>query len=349
MYSDADLDAAVGAGVLSADAVTKFRAFVSGQRASPGVDEEHFRLLTGFNDIFVSIAILLLLIAVGWLAHSVTSAFGGVAVAAVSWGLAEYFTRRRRMALPSILLLMGFANAVFYTGFVLLGGFTVTVDHPSPVPTIGVPAAIAVVAVYGHWRRFMVPITPAAGCIGLVAALVATFLSLVPAAKPFLSLFILLGGLGVFSWAMAWDMSDPTRITRRSDVAFWLHLTAAPMMVHPAFAMLGLAGLGSYFTVAGASQTADLGAAFVAVAIYLCLAVVALIIDRRALLVSALFYVLYAISTLFRAAGSLTLSLALTALVIGSGLLLLSAFWHSARAVVVKGVPTGIRARLPAI
>ena len=58
----------------------------------------------------------------------------------------------------------------------------------------------------------------------------------------------------------------------------------------------------------------------------------ALAIDRRALLVSALAYVLYAMQQLFRQFGAVELNVALTALVIGSALLLLSAFWHQARA-----------------
>ena len=84
-----------------------------------------------------------------------------------------------------------------------------------------------------------------------------------------------------------------------------------------------------------------------AVAIYFVLAVVALAIDRRAVLVSALFYVLYAISALFRAAGSLNESFALTALIIGSALLLLSAFWHPVRTRILGALPGAIRARLP--
>ena len=61
------------------------------------------------------------------------------------------------------------------------------------------------------------------------------------------------------------------------------------------------------------------------------LGITALAIDRRALLVSALAYVLYALSELFKQFGAVELNVALTALVIGSALLLLSAFWHQAR------------------
>src|SRR2546430_3225670 len=43
---------------------------------------------------------------------------------------------------------------------------------------------------------------------------------------------------GMFLFAMWWDGSDRARLTRRSDVAFWLHLLAAPMIVHPVFTLL---------------------------------------------------------------------------------------------------------------
>ena len=39
MYSQNDLDEAVAAGALSADAAASLRAFVDNQRASPAVDE----------------------------------------------------------------------------------------------------------------------------------------------------------------------------------------------------------------------------------------------------------------------------------------------------------------------
>jgi hypothetical protein len=57
--------------------------------------------------------------------------------------------------------------------------------------------------------------------------------------------------------------------------------------------------------------------------------------------------VLYALQALFREFGAVELNVALTALVIGSALLLLSAFWHQARAAIVKPLPESLRDRLP--
>ena len=75
---------------------------------------------------------------------------------------------------------------------------------------------------------------------------------------------------------------------------------------------------------------------------------VALAIDRRALLVSSLAYVLYALSALFSASGAVELSAALTAFVIGSALLTLSAFWHQMRGLVL-GMVGGLRDKLPPV
>ena len=70
-------------------------------------------------------------------------------------------------------------------------------------------------------------------------------------------------------------------------------------------------------------------------------------IDRRALLVSALAYVLAALTFLFDRFGAVELNFALTALVIGSALLTLSAFWTPIRARVVEWLPGNWQARLP--
>jgi hypothetical protein len=145
-------------------------------------------------------------------------------------------------------------------------------------------------------------------------------------------------GVGMFLFAMWWDSSDRERLTRRSDVAFWLHLLAAPMIVHPVFTLLGLT-----------DGNATLGEGAVVVLLYVALGLTALAIDRRALLVSSLAYVLWAMSDLLKRFGAVELNVAITALVIGSALLLLSAFWHQARAAIVRPLPDGLRARLPVI
>jgi hypothetical protein len=108
------------------------------------------------------------------------------------------------------------------------------------------------------------------------------------------------------------------------------------MIVHPVFTLLGLN-----------SGHVGLGGGLTAVLLYVVLGITALAVDRRALLVSALAYVLFALNELFRQFGAVELNVALTALVIGSALLMLSAFWHQARTAVVKPLPESLRDKLP--
>lgn len=338
MYSDSDLESAVAAGVISAEAAAAFRAHVARSQATVLVDEENFRLLTGFNDIFVVIAIALLLTALGWMGTGVHPALGGGAVAVASWGLAEFFTRKRRMALPSIVLLLTFVGGVFCTIAGTVVGMGGILEDRTNAMLAAAAAATAAAGAYAHWRRFHVPITVAAGAIAVVGVGLALIFAAMPTLLGEIYWFVLLGGLGLFAFAMWWDTSDRERRTRRSDVAFWLHLAAAPMIAHPIFLRLGV--------FAG---EVDTGRAIIVVALYIAMALVSLAIDRRAMLVSALAYVLYAISALFESFGAIGINVALTALVIGSALLLLSAFWHVARRTVVRLLPRAWQARLPAL
>lgn len=345
MYSDSDLQAAVDAKILTPEALAAFRSHIASARSAPGADEEHFRLITGFNDIFVSIAAVILLMAVAWIGASIHPALGGAFVAASAWFLAEYFTRQRRMALPSIVLVLAFSGGVAATmiGFLVEHGENILGSDPGDTVgalLVGGIALVTAAATWMHWKRFMVPVTVAAGTAALAATAVALILSIVGVATSpdIVMALVLVAGLGVFALAMWWDRSDRVRQTRRSDVAFWLHLLAAPMIAHPIFHLLGV--------TQGDNITS--GAAVMVVGIYVLFGLIALAIDRRALLVSALAYVLFAMTQLFREFGAVELNVALTAFVIGSALLLLSAFWQNARAAVVGLLPANLADQLPA-
>lgn len=327
MYSDEDLASAVKAGVLSEASAAAFRQHVDELRQSSVPDEEHFRFLTGFNDVFVVIACILLLVSVNWIGATVAFWFGAFLQGASAWGLAEYFARVRRMALPSIVLLLAFVGGVVF-GCVMLAksvGFSQQVS-------VGLGCAMGGAAAWLHWLRFNVPITVAAGMAVLVFAVVALFSSIFPTAKDWRGLMVFLGGVMVFIIGMRWDASDTRRQTRR----FWLHLVAAPLLVHPVFLLLG-----------AFDQGMGLSTVLVIIVLYASIALLSISIDRRAMMVSALAYVLYAFNTLLQEYGVVSLSFAFAALTIGGALLLMSAFWHTCRAYVVGFYPDRVREYLP--
>ena len=351
MYSQEDLNSAVAAGAISADAANALRAHVAASRDAVPADAEHFRLITGFNDIFVSIGAVILLIAMAaignaiWDGSSGPSPLAAAMVAATAWLLAEIFTAKRRMALPSIILLLAFVGGAFLT----LAGIVIPLvengnDTNETVAAllIALCALLTAGAAWLHWKRFMVPITIAAGTAAIAGSVIGVIVAAIGPDRANLQEIILslvfVAGLATFAFAMRWDMSDPDRTTRRSDVAFWLHLLAAPAIAHPIFWLIGVTQ----------GDNIGAGAALSVVAVYIVFGLVALAVDRRALLVSALAYVLIALTYLFREFGAVELNFALTALVIGSALLSLSALWTPIRRAVVKGLPHDFQARLPA-
>lgn len=333
MYSDKELSAAVEAGIFTDDSVSQFRAFTLKEHTVVSDNEEQFRLVTGFNDIFVVIACLLLLSSMAWLGGGF---FGLLAVIATSWGLTEVFVRKRKMALPAIVLLAIFMGGV---GFLAAAFFHKAETNPSNLSTlallaIGLSTALAARL---HWLRFAVPITVAVAVGAIVGCIIAMFMSQFPDSKQWSYALFLISGLVSFLLAMYWDSQDVQRKTQKSDIAFWLHLLAAPLIVHSIFSMLGIFdGTGGIFM------------ALVVVSLYILLAIVSIVIDRRALMVSSLAYVLYALTKLFDIYGMVHLSLAVSGVLIGSTLLLLSAFWQSLRQSLLRYFSESIKKYLPA-
>jgi hypothetical protein len=188
-----------------------------------------------------------------------------------------------------------------------------------------------------HYWRFRVPITVAAGCGALTIAVIGLANGFAPQLAPAgYSLAILICGLAIFTLAMRFDMADPERRTRRTDIAFWLHLLGAPLIVHSL-----IRGL-----VANTSKL-DPTAAVAIMAVFLALSFIAVLIDRRAMLVSGLSYAGYAFATLIREAGFSDMTTPATLLALGAFVLLLSAGWRPLRTAILSVTPSALIRNLP--
>ncbi|WP_150611343.1 hypothetical protein [Pandoraea terrigena] len=306
------------------------------------IDDEPMRLITSFNDVFVVVASALLVFGTVWLTHSLPPWLTAWVCAALFWGLSEMFVRRRRMALPALVYCFGFIAAFASVGFIGIQaaapGFGLGEHAPPDAEglTLRTHVLLSLFASYAgigvgtvlYWRRFRVPVTLA---MGIGGAVFLTWLFVVILGHNLvgaMSVVSIVAGLAIFVWALRWDARDPQRTTVRSDVAFWLHLLAACMVTHPIFWAL----------------MPDHSVA--AIAFFLLLTAISLAIDRRALMMSSLLYVMTAMLNLLVTSED-TRALAVVAIVVGGALLLLSAFWHPSRAAVLKLVPAGWRARLP--
>src|SRR3546814_14090167 len=86
------------------------------------------------------------------------------------------------MALPSIVLVLAFSGGVFATmvGFLVRHGEDIFGHSPSETVgaiLVGAMALITAAATWAHWKRFMVPITVAAGTAAPAATAVALVLA----------------------------------------------------------------------------------------------------------------------------------------------------------------------------
>ena len=338
MYTDEDLDIAIEKGVLTKQAVEDFRALVSTRIEDTPADEERFRLVTGFGDIFVVLVAGLFISASVWLVDQFYGDFGICLAPFLVWGLSEIYVRQRRMALVAVSSTMAFAFSIFASLETILREIGWAGDGEDSLLT---SLFLTIPFTWLHWQRFRVPITIAIG----VAILAIYLLMLVcdyglvcdedGYGGSGLQVLMWLLGVGAFALAMYWDISDLRRVTRNSDIAFWLHLIAAPLIVHPIFEGLGFLD----------NEVTTLNAV-IAVAFFLILTTTSLLIDRRGFMVSSLFYVIYVVFEVMSHYDE-SYRMPLTILVICAPLLLLSAFWHQARNLAMDYIPDSYRQYLP--
>ena len=334
-----DLRAAVGAGIVTEAQAASLASLADsrrGARTDLAGGDEPFELFKGFNEVFIVVGLLIL--AMGWAgvvgvayAAEITNPqqaamlYGSIG-ALIIWAMSEYFIRRRRMVGPAIALSILFTGnaAIGLTAYFAQPFMVAQQDYASlPLPFILGTAAIGV-----FWYRFRVPLAMAMIAVGffIVAILMAATsqgtpqdssdLFLLSAGGPFAWITLVLGLL-VFAVAMAFDMSDPHRVTRRSANGFWLHVVAAPTLVNT----LALTLL-------------DRDAHWALLGVMLIFALVAIVIDRRSFLIAAIGYIVALASTVFD--GETT---ALTVLILGIILLLLGAFWEKFRARLLRLMP----------
>jgi hypothetical protein len=217
-----------------------------------------------------------------------------------------------------------------------LSGTLLGLDREQPT-ALAAAAFLTVLLTALHYWRFRVPITVAAGCAALTGTVVGLVYGLAPQLSPVAKgAVILICGLAIFVLAMRFDMTDPERLTRRTDIAFWLHLLAAPLIVHSL-----VQGM-----VTEASKLSPESAVAIML-IFLALSFIAVLIDRRAMLVSGLAYAGIAFGALIRQAGFSDMTTPLTILALGAFVLLLSAGWRPLRAGILYVVPPGLARRLP--
>jgi hypothetical protein len=350
MLDDDDVEAAVGAGVLTqaqADALRTFARERAKSSVAERADEERFRFMRGFNDVFFAIGVALFGGGIAIYATMARSVLVYIVAAGAMWALAELLVRRRRLVLPGIVIVLFFAGFVAAAIPADLGG--VGSEIPSRANRLAVllgtteiiPFAIKLLCVALaasiFYLRFRFPFALLPAAAGSVAAFALAIGVYVSDTHLVITATLLVCGIAVFVAAMRFDLSDRQRVTLRSDNAFWLHVLAAPLLVHSLIEL-----------VAGDDINAVSSLSISVVA--LLIAVVALIIDRRALLVSALVYVGTVIGeTLLRTSSDQALVLVATLIILGGLVLTLGIAWAPLRRRIVSTLSPTLSNRLPPV
>lgn len=334
-----DLRAAVNAGVLTEAQAVHLLAIGEarlGQRAAMSAEDEPFELFRGFAEIFVSIGIILLMSGFLVLARVLEGPVVPALVAGLCWLFALYFTRRRRMALPSIVLAIGYALG---TGGTI--GYLLMMIYGDSQPPHGVflVAALAMLAALGlYFRAFKVPFVAflaalaGAGVVFFLVDLVLPFDDFPTSVDALfdlrhgsgLPIATLIFGLLALAAGLACDMRDPHRLGRWSATGFWFHVLAAPALVNTI-------ALTAYNT-GGVAGNLLLALALAAVAL------LALVIDRRSFLTAGIAYLGVLIGWALSSSDD-GLSISLLLLILGAFLTAMGTWWTALRAAVMRALP----------
>ena len=333
-----DLRAAVSAGLISetqAASLTKLADERRGYRAATAEIDEPFELFKGFNEIFIVVGLIILYS--GWTAITGIAAFSGsedngtsfllfgtLQVAVVSF-MTIYFTLKRRMVAPSILLSIFLGLGAIQIGFAIL-----QITSSPDTMTLSVVGGTTAICLIAYWYFFRIPFSLMLSGLAVFAFAIGLFTTDNSQINDMSDLFLLSTswslslitiGLGLCSFiiALRFDMSDPHRVTRRSANAFWLHVLAAPAIVNSiALTLYSSATLVSFLLLA---------------TFLIFIALVAVIIDRRSFLMSGIGYMIALVFTVLDGGYGLVI------LLIGLGLVLLGSNWERLRGKLMSTLP----------
>lgn len=333
-----DLRAAVAAGIIDEAQAARLKALSderSGKRSAMPSEDEPFEFFRGFSEIFISIGLIILLSGV----TALLALFGNFALftlvplvsAAIAWWWATYFTLKRRMTLPSMVLATAFGTAILILSFALLEKGAIA-DRSVAIGGF----LLSALGMMLWYRRFRLPFSAfltggvVLGAIYSFTASAANVVGIVGGGRyqglfdlgesPAFATATLLFGVGAFLVGMWFDTRDPHRLGRHAATAFWCHLMSAPALVNTVAVTLLNGG----------------GTGFLAIALVLITAL-ALVIDRRSFLTAAIAYIAIVIGWVLGDSDGMQWIFIL--LVLGAFITAIGTWWVQLRAWVMRVLP----------
>jgi len=260
--------------IIESHQVEPLHQFIQDQQTEPLSDnkEEPLKFIRSFGDVFITLGIVLLVVSIKMTA---LSGYYYLIPAAGFIVIAEWLVRIRRLALPGIAILIAL---LFFVNK------AISFDHDNATfMGLGILSITSLL----FYLRYKMPFSLLPLATGLVTMTI-TQIGLDVINHPII--FTVLG-LIIFSAAMWFDSQDTERKSHLSDSAFWLHLLAAPLIVH-----------GAMVSIILTDQTwiQSINMEIIIVVFFTGFFLLALLVDRRAMLISTQLYMIYALTQLLQ-------------------------------------------------
>ena len=281
MISKSTLKNAAEQNIISPDQIDPLYHFIQNEKINPALNntDEPLKFVRSFGDVFIALGIILLITSVNM---SSLSGYQYLIPAAGFILMAEWLIRARRLVLPGMVILIGL---LFFIHHAFMSNSVLNTDAYFSSSTLSL--SIIALSCLLFYFRYKMPFS----LLPLAGSLVA--LTIMQIGENILehSIIFFVMGFIIFCIAMAFDSRDTKRESHLSDSAFWLHLIASPLMVH-----------GAMFTLL-TGESSELVAAYkdiIMLAFFAIFFLIALFVDRRAMLVSTQLYAIYALTQLFQ-------------------------------------------------
>jgi len=272
MISKSTLQKASDEKIINQDQIEPLYQFIKNEKLIKANTEEPLKFIRSFGDVFIALGIILLVVSINM--TSLTGLYFLIPAAGFII-IAEWLVRIRRLALPGIVILLSilfFINKAF-------------AFDSGDATTFGL--GIITLSSLLFYLRYKMPFS----LLPLAASLVAiTIIQIGMDVLDNPAIFVALG-LITFCIAMWFDSRDTGRESHLSDSAFWLHLLAAPLIVHGA--MLSLITSDNQLIHSFSNDVLML-------LFFSVFFLTALFVDRRAMLVSTQLYAIYALTQLLQ-------------------------------------------------
>lgn len=270
MISKSTLQKAADKNIIDQNKIEPLYQFIKNETSeAPSTNkDEPLKFVRSFGDVFIALGIILLATAINMAA---LSGYDFLIPTAGFIIIAEWLVRIRRLALPGIVILLSilfFINKAF------------SFEHESAtIFSLGILSLSSLL----FYLRYKMPFS----LLPLAASVIAIIIIQIGIDVLNSPLIFVAMGLTIFGIAMWFDSKDTQRQNHLSDSAFWLHLLAAPLIVHGAMIPL---------LTSEQAWVQSFSNNLLMIIFFAGFFLTALFVDRRAMLVSTQLYAIYALT-----------------------------------------------------